>query len=110
MSKETEETEVFLTTWQFTLKLDSDHVCTSTSQRPEFVKKQQLAQQQQQARGNPNPANYQPPGFLQQQIIDVEKLKRLDELDNAESDWTKSDDTFDYNKKIARYLSQNLGD
>ena len=44
---------------------------------------------------------YQAPGFLQQQIIDVEKLKRLDELDNAESDWTKSDNTFDYNKKIA---------
>ena len=67
------------------------------SGRPELVKKPH----QPQARGPP-PTSYQAPGFIQQQIIDVEKLKRLDELDHAESDWTKSDDTFDYNKKIAR--------
>ncbi len=35
-------------------------------------------------------------------IIDNEKLKRMDLIDTAEDDWTKSDESFDYNKKLAR--------
>lgn len=35
-------------------------------------------------------------------IIDREKLKRMDFIDATEDDWAKTDDTFDYNKKLAR--------
>ncbi len=35
-------------------------------------------------------------------IIDKEKLKRMDYIDSAEDDWAKTDDTFDYNKRLAR--------
>ena len=41
---------------------------------------------------------------FQQSIIDNEKLKRMDDFDRElnEDDWARSDETFDYNKKIAR--------
>ncbi len=35
-------------------------------------------------------------------IIDREKLRRMDVIDTTEDDWAKTDDTFDYNKKLAR--------
>ena len=41
-----------------------------------------------------------------QSIIDNEKLKRMDDFDrefNEDDDWARSDETFDYNKKLARY-------
>ena len=42
---------------------------------------------------------------FQQSIIDNEKLKRMDDFDRElnDDDWARSDETFDYNKKIARY-------
>ena len=41
---------------------------------------------------------------FQQSIIDNEKLKRMDDFDRElnDDDWARSDETFDYNKKIAR--------
>ena len=41
---------------------------------------------------------------FQQSIIDNEKLKRMDDFDRDlnDDDWARSDETFDYNKKIAR--------
>ena len=43
----------------------------------------------------------QPPSsdFTAHSIIDTEKLKRMDDLDNG-NDWTYEDDDFDYNKKL----------
>lgn len=40
-------------------------------------------------------------------IIDNEKLRRMDLIDTREEDddWTRSDETFDYNRKLARYIS-----
>jgi len=40
---------------------------------------------------------------FQQSIIDNEKLKRMDDFDRElnDDDWARSDETFDYNKKIA---------
>lgn len=40
--------------------------------------------------------------MVQPSIIDNEKLKRMDLMETREDDWTKSDDNFDYNKKLAR--------
>ena len=71
---------------------------TSNADLDRNTKRPYSTEQQQRGRQR----NFPGSGPFQQQIIDAEKLKRLDELDNAESDWTKSDDTFDYNKKIAR--------
>lgn len=41
---------------------------------------------------------------FQGSIIDNEKLKRMDDIDSTDDDWTKRDESFDYNKKIARYV------
>ena len=41
--------------------------------------------------------------FLQAPIIDRDKLKRLDDIECNDDDWAKSDETFDYNKKIDRF-------
>ena len=38
----------------------------------------------------------------QASIIDNEKLRRMDYIESNDDDWTKSDDNFDYNKKLAR--------
>ena len=46
--------------------------------------------------------HHQPPptsDFTAHSIIDTEKLKRMDDLDNG-NDWTYEDDDFDYNKKL----------
>ena len=40
--------------------------------------------------------------FFQASIIDRDKLRRMDDIDADDDDWTRSDDTFDYNKKIDR--------
>merc|ERR1719309_444102 len=37
--------------------------------------------------------------FIPPSIIDKEKLKRMDDIDNGD-DWTYEDDDFDYNKKL----------
>eukprot|EP00092_Neocalanus_flemingeri_P011599 GFUD01012500.1.p1 GENE.GFUD01012500.1~~GFUD01012500.1.p1 ORF type:complete len:513 (+),score=149.62 GFUD01012500.1:182-1720(+) len=39
------------------------------------------------------------PDFIPPSIIDKEKLKRMDDIDNGD-DWTYEDDDFDYNKKL----------
>lgn len=39
---------------------------------------------------------------FQGSIIDQEKLSRMDDLESCNDDWTRSDDDFDYNKKLAR--------
>ena len=48
---------------------------------------------------------------FQQSIIDNEKLKRMDDFDRElnDDDWARSDETFDYNKKIARYVLRLYG-
>ena len=43
--------------------------------------------------------------FKEHSIIDDEKLKRMDILEVTEDDWTKSDDNFDYNKKLKRFVT-----
>ena len=43
--------------------------------------------------------------FKEHSIIDDEKLKRMDILEVTEDDWTKSDDNFDYNKKLKRFAT-----
>ncbi len=55
---------------------------------------------------NPNSSASQPSreSFSQNSIIDNEKLKRMDFTESADDDWAKSDDNFDYNKKITRYV------
>lgn len=40
--------------------------------------------------------------LFQTSIIDNEKLRRMDYIEANEDDWTRSDDNFDYNKKLAR--------
>jgi hypothetical protein len=40
--------------------------------------------------------------FKEHSIIDNEKLKRMDMIEGNEDDWTRSDDNFDYNKKLKR--------
>ena len=53
-------------------------------------------------RDNRSRHHHQPPptsDFTAHSIIDTEKLKRMDDLDNG-NDWTYEDDDFDYNKKL----------
>ncbi len=45
--------------------------------------------------------------LFQTSIIDNEKLKQMDDFDNADNDWTKSDDNFDYNKQLRRYFNNS---
>lgn len=40
--------------------------------------------------------------LFQGSIIDSEKLKRMDDIDSNDDDWTRTDDSFDYNKRIER--------
>ena len=40
--------------------------------------------------------------LFQGSIIDNEKLKRMDDIDSTDDDWTRKDESFDYNKKIDR--------
>jgi hypothetical protein len=40
--------------------------------------------------------------LFQGSIIDSEKLKRMDDIDSNDDDWTRKDDSFDYNKRIDR--------
>merc|ERR1719403_574938 len=51
----------------------------------------------------------QPPSsdFTAHSIIDTEKLKRMDDLDNG-NDWTYEDDDFDYNKKLESDEEDNV--
>jgi hypothetical protein len=46
---------------------------------------------------------------FQASIIDRDKLRRMDDIDINDDDWTRSDDTFDYNKKIDRSVQNNSG-
>ena len=32
----------------------------------------------------------------------------MDDIDSNDDDWTRSDETFDYNKKIDRYASKDV--
>ena len=56
-----------------------------------------------------NKPSHQPPNnrprenLFQGSIIDNEKLKRMDDIDSTDDDWTRKDESFDYNKKIDRY-------
>jgi len=45
---------------------------------------------------------------FQASIIDRDKLRRMDDIDANEDDWTRSDETFDYNKKIDRFVSTTM--
>ncbi|XP_059094611.1 uncharacterized transmembrane protein DDB_G0289901-like [Tigriopus californicus] len=47
---------------------------------------------------------------FQGSIIDKEKLMRLDDLESCNDDWTRSDDDFDYNKKLASDDEEGYGD
>ncbi len=40
--------------------------------------------------------------IFQGSIIDNEKLKRMDDIDSNDDDWARKDESFDYNKRIAR--------
>jgi hypothetical protein len=46
---------------------------------------------------------------FQASIIDRDKLRRMDDIDINDDDWTRSDDTFDYNKKIDRSVQNSSG-
>ena len=46
--------------------------------------------------------------LFQGTIIDSEKLKRMDDIDSNDDDWTRKDDSFDYNKRIDRLVKPFL--
>lgn len=67
----------------------SSSSATSSSQRSQLV--------------NKNPSAARPrENLFHGSIIDSEKLKRMDDIDSNDDDWTRTDDTFDYNKKLDR--------
>ena len=64
----------------------------STPQRSQLVNKTSQPSQNSRPRDN----------LFQGSIIDSEKLKRMDDIDSNDDDWTRRDDSFDYNKRIDR--------
>ena len=64
----------------------------STPQRSQLVNKTSQPPQSSRPRDN----------LFQGSIIDSEKLKRMDDIDSNDDDWTRRDDSFDYNKRIDR--------
>ena len=67
----------------------------STPQRSQLVNKT----------SQPNQNSSRPrDNLFQGSIIDSEKLKRMDDIDSNDDDWTRRDDSFDYNKRIDRYV------
>ena len=64
----------------------------SASQRGQLVNKNSAASTASRPREN----------LFQGTIIDSEKLKRMDDIDSNDDDWTRRDEAFDYNKKIDR--------
>ncbi len=71
--------------------------------RQAYLQQQQQQQQQQQGA---QVRELQP--FKEHSIIDTEKLKRMDMMEGNDDDWTRSDDNFDYNKKLKRFVCTYL--
>ena len=65
---------------------------SAASQRGQLVNKNSSASSAARPREN----------LFQGTIIDSEKLKRMDDIDSNDDDWTRRDEAFDYNKKIDR--------
>lgn len=66
------------------------------------AKKAHERQRMAQNKPTPPPPNRPTKEAFKPAIIDSEKLRRMDYMDMNEDDWTRGDDDFDYNKKLAR--------